>query len=174
MDIHDEAALPPQALRGSQQAIIEAINNRRRAERSHEMIALARGSLATGSGNHHNPSSSTKHSSAWMSPSRLSSQQNNRSLGAVRQDGQPIAIPLSIDSVSSGLKIRIPRDLPNLPEAFRKRGAVRSQSSTTASTSTGSGTQPGIKRSHSTMVQEDHPESNDYVSYGNPKFDNVH
>ncbi|KAF9115588.1 hypothetical protein BGX27_007325 [Mortierella sp. AM989] len=34
---------------------------------------------------------------------------------------------------STGFKIRIPRDLPNIPAAFRKRGAIRSQPSTSSS-----------------------------------------
>ncbi|KAG0331920.1 hypothetical protein BG000_010489 [Podila horticola] len=55
-------------------------------------------------------------------------------------------MPVSVQVTpnNSGLKIRIPRDLPNLPEVFRKRGAIRS-----IPISTGQGT---IKRTHSQMM----------------------
>ncbi|KAF9411358.1 Receptor-interacting serine/threonine-protein kinase 1 [Podila epigama] len=44
----------------------------------------------------------------------------------------------------SGLKIRIPRDLTNLPEAFRKRGAIRSQPVNSIAPSS----QDTVKRTH--------------------------
>jgi hypothetical protein len=59
-----------------------------------------------------------------------------------------VAMPVSVQVTPNnpGLKIRIPRDLPNLPEVFRKRGAIRS-----IPISTGSG-QGTIKRTHSQMM----------------------
>lgn len=74
----------------------------------------------------------------------------------------------------SGLKIRIPRDLPNLPDAFRRRGAVRSQPSASVTSASSASilspssssslkdtalpyASPGtIKRTYSTMLLEDH------------------
>ncbi|KAF9303458.1 hypothetical protein BGZ74_003701 [Mortierella antarctica] len=57
-------------------------------------------------------------------------------------------MPVSVQVTpnSSGLKIRIPRDLPNLPEVFRKRGAIRSIPMSTGSS------QGTIKRTHSQMM----------------------
>ncbi|KAF9383667.1 hypothetical protein CPB97_006298 [Podila verticillata] len=58
-------------------------------------------------------------------------------------------VTVQVTSNNSGFKIRIPRDLPNLPEVFRKRGAIR-----TLPISTGS-SHGTIKRSHSQMMLDD-------------------
>ncbi|CAO3565508.1 unnamed protein product [Mortierella alpina] len=63
----------------------------------------------------------------------------------------PQSIPATASRDSSSLKIRIPRSIPNLPEAFRKRGAIRSQPD---STSTANGP-ISVKRTHSAMLDSD-------------------
>ncbi|KAI1311065.1 hypothetical protein EDD11_003538 [Mortierella claussenii] len=139
------------------------------------MIALARGSNSSSS-NSHSSSASAKHSSAaWLTGSRTSTHDLNvrgssqssgdsRFTAAARHASRPVAIPLNVSSGSTGLKIRIPRDLPNLPEAFRKRGAIRSQPAAAAG---GQGGAPAaVKRTHSAMLQEDQAgSSSSYVSY---------
>ncbi|KAG0198684.1 Receptor-interacting serine/threonine-protein kinase 1 [Mortierella sp. GBA30] len=68
-------------------------------------------------------------------------------------NGKPAApqtIPATASAESSGLKIRIPRSTPNLPEAFRKRGAIRSQSEM----STGNGPS-SIKRTQDCILDSD-------------------
>ncbi|KAF9100506.1 Receptor-interacting serine/threonine-protein kinase 1 [Mortierella sp. AM989] len=63
---------------------------------------------------------------------------------------------------STGFKIRIPRDLPNIPEVFRKRGAIRSH----ASDMDASPPVPGsLKRTHNVMLLDDHPRSSNYGPY---------
>ncbi|KAG0300035.1 hypothetical protein BGZ98_009545 [Dissophora globulifera] len=70
----------------------------------------------------------------------------------------------------TGLKIRIPRDLPNLPEVFRKRGALRSQPVSAPATGTDGSVvsrngPESVKRTYSAMMLGDSNESADYVSY---------
>ncbi|KAF9990232.1 hypothetical protein BGZ75_003124 [Mortierella antarctica] len=64
----------------------------------------------------------------------------------------PQSIPATASRESSSLKIRIPRSIPNLPEAFRKRGAIRSQPESTSATANGP---ISIKRTHSAMLDSD-------------------
>ncbi|KAF9278720.1 SIK kinase 3 [Mortierella alpina] len=64
----------------------------------------------------------------------------------------PQSIPATASRESSSLKIRIPRSIPNLPEAFRKRGAIRSQPESTSTTANGP---ISIKRTHSAMLDTD-------------------
>ncbi|KAG0351467.1 hypothetical protein BGZ54_003237, partial [Gamsiella multidivaricata] len=174
-DIHEQGVLSPQPLLSTQQAIIDSINRRKRAERSHEM--MARGSLAS----NHDGSPARNPADSWLG-ARMSPQ---RHPGAVSVPGQlhlpttirhplshvhskgkttamPLSIPITTSKLSSGLKIRIPRDLPNLPEAFRKRGAIRSQSTST------SPARPSNKRTHSAMMMEDSSGGNSYISYAVP------
>ncbi|KAG0261278.1 Receptor-interacting serine/threonine-protein kinase 1 [Mortierella polycephala] len=163
-DIHEDGALPPQALRTSQQAIIEAINNRRRTERSYEMMALARGSSGSSSSNHH-PSVTSQRSmgvSSLPASIRLSmSEQSHRHGHPNERPAISLSMPAAATKDAAGFKIRIPRDLPNLPEVFRKRGAIRSQSGSSAPT----GTANGIKRTHSLMMFDDKGH-NRHSSYG--------
>ncbi|KAF9997715.1 Receptor-interacting serine/threonine-protein kinase 1 [Entomortierella chlamydospora] len=71
----------------------------------------------------------------------------------------PLNLPLK---ESSGFKIRIPRDLPNIPEVFRKRGAIRSELPLAANSSSAPGS---LKRTHSTMLMDDYPRPGNYASY---------
>ncbi|KAF9949695.1 Receptor-interacting serine/threonine-protein kinase 1 [Mortierella alpina] len=64
----------------------------------------------------------------------------------------PQSIPATASRDSSSLKIRIPRSIPNLPEAFRKRGAIRSQPDLTSTTVNGP---MSVKRTHSAMLDGD-------------------
>ncbi|KAF9575778.1 hypothetical protein EC968_001565 [Mortierella alpina] len=64
----------------------------------------------------------------------------------------PQSIPATASRESSSLKIRIPRSIPNLPEAFRKRGAIRSQPEASAATANGPSS---IKRTYSAMLDSD-------------------
>jgi hypothetical protein len=92
----------------------------------------------------------------------------------------------------SGLKIRIPRDLPNLPDVFRKRGVIRSQSGSASSSPGDSPPSSAInvrpssglhqtklvmaprpepesaKRTHNDMLSEDMPSGarNYHLSFG--------
>ncbi|KAI8598295.1 hypothetical protein EDD21DRAFT_191788 [Dissophora ornata] len=83
----------------------------------------------------------------------------------------PLRIPVTTSRELTGLKIRIPRNLPNLPEVFRKRGAIRSQSSLTASPSGSEGKATprsgpdSFKRTHSTMMMGDDEGLAEYMSY---------
>ncbi|KAF9941052.1 hypothetical protein BGZ65_005387, partial [Modicella reniformis] len=63
---------------------------------------------------------------------------------------------------SSGLKIRIPRDLPNLPEAFRRRGAIRSQPGDDEETPRNG--PDSSKRSYSAMMFGDRPRTSNHVA----------
>ncbi|KAG0237521.1 Receptor-interacting serine/threonine-protein kinase 1 [Actinomortierella wolfii] len=65
--------------------------------------------------------------------------------------------------VTSGFKIRIPRDLPNLPDVFRKRGAIRSTPNSAVATPSSSTSSPSVstkgdadnsKRKHSAIADE--------------------
>ncbi|KAF9972544.1 Receptor-interacting serine/threonine-protein kinase 1 [Actinomortierella ambigua] len=69
----------------------------------------------------------------------------------------------STSGVTSGFKIRIPRDLPNLPDVFRKRGAIRSTPTSAAATPASSTSSPSAsiksdadytKRKHSAIADE--------------------
>ncbi|KAF9202477.1 hypothetical protein BGZ49_007364 [Haplosporangium sp. Z 27] len=66
---------------------------------------------------------------------------------------------------STGFKIRIPRDLPNIPEVFRKRGAIRSPATESSHPTTSSLTSGSVKRTHSTMLLDDYPRPGNYISY---------
>ncbi|KAG0198683.1 hypothetical protein BGX28_007894 [Mortierella sp. GBA30] len=91
-DIHEEGILPPQSLRvTSQKAIIEALNSRRRAERSHEMLALARGSstLHTLPGD----GSSLRHYGGWPAKTGPQSQMGT---GVLSGQHTPLTIRLSL------------------------------------------------------------------------------
>ncbi|KAG9065221.1 Receptor-interacting serine/threonine-protein kinase 1 [Linnemannia hyalina] len=178
-DIQQDGLLGSQPQRGSQQAIIEAINNRRRAERSQQM--MAKGSLA------HNPltvvrtsqypsSVSSRSTSAgnWTymtphllspntSPSlllRLPYQGNQRAVGS-RTYTHTFEIPTSRPSADAidavGSRLHIPRDLESLPDAFRRRGVIRSHPPSIVPVGS-EGTRAGptsLKRTHSSMLQED-------------------
>ncbi|KAF9363290.1 Receptor-interacting serine/threonine-protein kinase 1 [Mortierella sp. NVP85] len=72
----------------------------------------------------------------------------------------------SASGASSGLTIRIPRDLPNIPEAFRKRGAIRSG---TADDEMAARHGPDSnKRSYSAMMLGDRPRDSSQVAYDDP------
>ncbi|KAF9435394.1 hypothetical protein BGZ76_006381 [Entomortierella beljakovae] len=64
----------------------------------------------------------------------------------------------------TGFKIRIPRDLPNIPEPFRKRGAIRSPASVNSFPNTPPPASGPVKRSYSTMLTDEY-QHNNYVSY---------
>ncbi|KAF9124565.1 Receptor-interacting serine/threonine-protein kinase 1, partial [Mortierella sp. GBA39] len=188
-DIQQDGLLGSQPQRGSQQAIIEAINNRRRAERSQQM--MAKGSLA------HNhpltvvrtsqyPSSLSSRSTStgnWtymtphiLSPNassslllRLPYQGNQRAVGS-RTYTHTFEIPTprpSADAIDAvGSKLHIPGDLESLPDAFRRRGVIRSHPPSIVPVGS-EGTRAGptsLKRTHSSMLQEDLQGSGHYIS----------
>ncbi|KAF8949389.1 hypothetical protein BGZ52_005776, partial [Haplosporangium bisporale] len=150
-DIHDSAPALP-VLRASQQDIIEAINHRRR-ERE-----LALSKKPNSSPNTPPPG---RTGSVWLGSRPVEGHALDRGhlSGLLRLPTSPsspntispISMPVSVQVTSnnSGFKIRIPRDLPNLPEVFRKRGAIR-----TLPISIGS-SQGTIKRTHSQMMLDD-------------------
>ncbi|KAF9177018.1 hypothetical protein BGZ51_009285, partial [Haplosporangium sp. Z 767] len=122
------------------------------------MIALARGSSGSSSSKHH-PSVTSQRplgTSSLPASIRLSmGEQSHRHGHPNERSAISLSMPAAAAKDAAGFKIRIPRDLPNLPEAFRKRGAIRSQSGSSAST----GTASGIKRTHSLMIFDDKGQS---------------
>ncbi|GJJ68262.1 hypothetical protein EMPS_00608 [Entomortierella parvispora] len=184
--------MPPVAPpRGSQLAIIQAINDRRRAERSQMM-------MSKGSAGNTQPSPAA----GWVngrptfgskgpltiSPSFAGATTTAIATSSPPSTGTPSGKAISPGLVHphtseqlptphrsgdiTGLKIRIPRDLPNLPDAFRRRGAIRSQPTSLPLSASPSSiltpyppvkatalpyASPGtIKRTYSTMLLEDH------------------
>ncbi|KAF9108393.1 hypothetical protein BGX29_000646 [Mortierella sp. GBA35] len=152
IDIQQESLLGPQPQRGSQQAIIEAINNRRRAERSHEM--MAKGGLA------YHPHSIARPSHYSSSGGGLSFTTAHRS--APTPSSNLLRLP-------SGIRIPVgshPYTHSNLPEAFRRRGVIRSHPPSIVPVGP-NGARAGptsLKRTHSSMLQEDLQGSGHYIS----------
>ncbi|KAF9925997.1 Receptor-interacting serine/threonine-protein kinase 1 [Linnemannia zychae] len=77
----------------------------------------------------------------------------------------PVGRP-STDAAHSGPRQHIPKDLENLPEAFRRRGVIRSHPPSVVPVGSESAmARPiSLKRTHSSMLQEDLQGSGQYIS----------
>lgn len=87
-------------------------------------------------------------------------------------DEQAFEIPAarpSADATAAGFRQHIPTDLESLPDAFRRRGVIRSHPLLIVPVGS-EGAQAGptsLKRTHSSMLQEDLQGSGHFISLGN-------